>query len=534
MTRFSRLLDDRPRTREALAALLLWLLLAAPLALSDEAPPWLRLTAAPLLAAAAYWARRAPLAVLAVPTALGLALTPDLLTETFTPALAVLSHLLGRRSPDTRPALLAVAGLCATGLLLALTLPGADLWGWFTLVATVLFAAVLPWLLGRFRRQQAELQRTGWELAARMEREQQLIADRTRLRERSRIAGDMHDSLGHDLSLIAVRAAALQVAPGMDDAARGSAAELRQAAADATERLREILGVLRQDAAETAPTSVTDLVERATASGIPVHLHRHGTPDPPPLPPLTASAVHRVIQEAITNAAKHAPGNTVTVTLTTESDEVTVAVADTSTETTGTPTPPIPAASGNGSGTGAGTGLIGLDERVRLAGGTFQAHPTPTGFRVTARLPLTPGPTAAHPQAQPDETAGISQRELTQARQRVRRGMADAIWIPVAAGAALFLLVYGFEVYTSHQSVLKKATYDELHTSDPTPAIAPRLPGYEFDDEAPPGAPADPADTDECRFYRTATFTNSPLYRLCFTDGRLSHKDRVTPTPDDG
>lgn len=188
MTRFSRLLDDRPRTREALAALLLWLLLAAPLALSDEAPPWLRLTAAPLLAAAAYWARRAPLAVLAVPTALGLALTPDLLTETFTPALAVLSHLLGRRSPDTRPALLAVAGLCATGLLLALTLPGADLWGWFTLVATVLFAAVLPWLLGRFRRQQAELQRTGWELAARMEREQQLIADRTRLRERSRIA----------------------------------------------------------------------------------------------------------------------------------------------------------------------------------------------------------------------------------------------------------------------------------------------------------------------------------------------------------
>ena len=75
----------------------------------------------------------------------------------------------------------------------------------------MLLIILLPWLVGRYARQQYELVRAGWELAERLEREQDLTAERMRLLERSRIASDMHDSLGHELSLIALRAAALQV-----------------------------------------------------------------------------------------------------------------------------------------------------------------------------------------------------------------------------------------------------------------------------------------------------------------------------------
>ncbi|MGP3976730.1 sensor histidine kinase [Streptomyces sp. 8N114] len=523
----------RRRVREALADLALWLFMAYPLPSLTEVPLWLRLLAAPLLAVAAPLSRRAPLAAATVPAALGLAATPQLFTSTFSPALVALSFLLGRRTQDARPSLAAALALCAAGLALALTLPGADLWDWFTLVTTVLFAAVLPWLLGRFRRQQYELHSAGWELAARMEREQQLVAERTRLRERSRIAGDMHDSLGHDLSLIAVRAAALQVSPGVDDDARASAAELRQAAADATERLRQIIGLLRQDTTDSAQLppaeTVPDLVARTAASGVRITLRRHGTHDTAEdeLPPLVDRAAHRVVQEAVTNATKHAPGSTITVELRRENAALEVTVRN---DTGANAAPPT-------AGVGSGTGLISLDERVRQAGGSFRAHPTEHGFEVQAQLPLTPFGADPHRPTAPEPLTGPSRssEELAQARQRVRRGIVNALWIPAAATAVLAVLMYGFQLYTSHQSVLPRHTYADLRIGDAETSVTPRLPSYEFDEESPPpGAPPDPSHTKECRFYRTATFDNSPLYRLCFTAGRLSHKDRIVTDRDDG
>ncbi|MFI8854766.1 sensor histidine kinase [Streptomyces sp. NPDC053499] len=520
----------RRRVREALADLALWLFMAYPLPTLGEVPLWLRVLAAPLLAVAAPLSRRAPLAAAAVPAVLGLMATPELFTSTFSPALVALSFLLGRRTQDARASLLAAVALCAAGLALALTLPGAGLWDWFTLVTTVLFAAVLPWLLGRFRRQQYALQSTGWELAARMEREQQLVAERTRLRERSRIASDMHDSLGHDLSLIAVRAAALQVSPGVDEAARTSAAELRQAAADATESLRQIIGLLQQDTSDSArlrgTETVPDLVARTAASGVRITLRQGGTQEAAwaDLPPLVARAAYRVVQEAVTNATKHAPGSAITVELRRGSAALDVTVHNgvgtsrgTGAGTSGAPPAP---------GIGSGTGLISLDERVRQAGGTFRAHASDDAFEVRAHLPLTSVAADPHP---PATGPSRSTEELAQARQRVRRGLANALWIPAAATAVLAVLMYGFQLYTSHESVLPQRTYDNLRVGEAQTSVTPRLPSYEFDEESRPiGAPPDPGHTNECRFYRTGTFSDSPLYRLCFADGRLSHKDRIT------
>ncbi|MFD8828422.1 histidine kinase, partial [Streptomyces sp. NPDC059605] len=118
---------------------------------------------------------------------------------------AATAFLAGREPGRTGPALLALVALLAGGVVAVALVPS-----WLLMagrfVAVVAVAAVLPWFAGRFWRQYQELVRAGWERAARLEREQRLVAEQARSRERARIARDMHDVLGHDLSLIALSA----------------------------------------------------------------------------------------------------------------------------------------------------------------------------------------------------------------------------------------------------------------------------------------------------------------------------------------
>ncbi|WP_283134431.1 sensor histidine kinase [Rhizohabitans arisaemae] len=233
---------------------------------------------------------------------------------------------------------------------------------------------VLPWLAGRFRRQQAELVVSGRARLRQMEREQELLAERVRLQERARIASDMHDSLGHELALIALRAGALELAADMNERNREAAADLRASAVTATDRLRRTLAVLRPGSAapvEPADETVEALVERARNAGLAIAF-RHGGATRP-LGALVERAVHRVVQESLTNAARHAPGAEVEVEVEQSGDTVTVTV-------------------GNPLGAGDpispdGNGLNGLRERVRLLGGTFEAGADRGDFTVTARLP---------------------------------------------------------------------------------------------------------------------------------------------------
>jgi signal transduction histidine kinase len=180
---------------------------------------------------------------------------------------------------------------------------------------------------------------------------------RGRLRERARIAADMHDSLGHELTLIAVRAGVLQVSSGLDEQQRKAVGELRESAAAATERLREIIGVLRG-----APETIAGLIARSEASGMIIKAKVED------VSPEIEPVAYRVVQEALTNAAKHAPGATVVV----EVSRTGVSVVN---------EPPAGPSPGLASG---GNGLAGLSDRVRQAGGDFQAGPRDGGFAVTA------------------------------------------------------------------------------------------------------------------------------------------------------
>ncbi|MEU7861980.1 histidine kinase [Nonomuraea sp. NPDC049141] len=538
--------------------LLLCLAITLPMFLANESPEvgqppglplsWVRIAAVPLLTLAVAVGRRRPVVAAGVPAALALAVTPELYTDSFMISQLLLAFLLGRRTAGMRPGLLFFAGVCLAGLAAANLTPGATLSTWLSLVTTAVAIILLPWLAGRYARQHDELVRTGWELAERLERERDLIGERMRLVERSRIAGDMHDSLGHELSLVALSAAALQVHPGLDEPARKAAAELRASAAKATERLHEIIGVLREDG-ETAPVlpsgdTVAALVNRAAAAGMAVRLYD----EVGRLTPMADRAAYRVVQESLTNAAKHAPGAAVTVRLDSDpaAGKAVVSVVNTA--------PPAGAEFDAGArpdqrpsrrppeaGSG-GYGLVSLDERVRLAGGTLRARPADGGFAVTARLPLTAEATlTAGAAALTTETAALttgtaeiaatppdSRRELALARRKIRRSVIDAIWMPVAAAAALLPLTSGYDLYTAHRSVLDAGVYGELRVGQSLASLESRLPAYQVDDGGRPrGAPADPQGTDECRFYRISANSLSPAYRLCFTGGRLSHKDEV-------
>ncbi len=419
--------------------LLLGLMTVASLWLSDDPLPehaWtgmttLRVSGTVLLCVAAATWRRWPLLAAALPLVLGTVVAGDVYVSQLMPAVILFSFLLGRRTAG-RSAGTQVAALVAVAAIALAFASGHGTGGdWFSAASTLLVMVVVPWAVGQYLRLQADLATAGFELAARLEHEQARATRRERLRERARIASDMHDSLGHELSLLAVRAAALQVAADTAPALRQSAAELRESAATATDRLRQIIRVLRQDD-EHAPVdplggSVAALVERASASGVDVRLEtgqeaEAGLPDP------TARAAIRVVQEGLTNATKYAPGSVVRVSLHRTSDMLEVTVANGRAH--GMQQMPADPA-------GSGYGLVGLDERIRLAGGTLRAGPDGDGFTLTACLPVDAQQAAAPSPVTRPELA------LTGARQTLHRSLVTTFWAPTVLGVvlvAVFLL----------------------------------------------------------------------------------------------
>ncbi|MFF3392303.1 sensor histidine kinase [Streptomyces sp. NPDC002669] len=437
---------------------------------------------------------------------------------------AAAALLAGREPGRTGSALLALVALLAGGVVAVALVPS-----WLLMagrfVAVVAVAAVLPWFVGRFWRQYQELARAGWERAARLEREQQLVAEQARSRERARIARDMHDVLGHDLSLIALSAGALKLAPGLDDAHRAAAGEIRSRAAASVERLGEVIGLLREEADDEPPgppgTGIPRLVEEAAAAGLAVDLRVEGHADA--APPTAARAAHRVVQEALTNAAKHAPGARVEVRVAHTAGGTTVRVEN--------GPPPAPVRAGGAPGTGRG--LIGLDERVRLAGGTFGHGPYGGGFAVTARIPHTP-PAHRPPAVSPAPSSAAAPAlppEHRHARSRVRRALVLAVVLPLVVWALLTAALMAWDVHSARQSVLDPGDYARLRVGQDREAVGRLLPDRETRQRPVAGEPRGKGIT--CAYYAMTADRfddrSGDAYRLCFRDGRLMSKEALAP-----
>lgn len=446
--------------------------------------------------------------------------------------LTVMSWLAGRRTSGTRPFVQLVVGVTLALLVLGLALRGdtgvAEVGlNWLFSLLSCLVVVVLPWLLGRHRQQRTLLVTAGWERAERMEHEQQLLVEQARLRERSLIAGDMHDSLGHELSLIALRAGALEVAPDLADRHQRAAGEVRAAAAIATDRLAEIIGVLREDGAQAplTPTGegVAELVERAAASGMEVRLITTGDPTATPAPVLRA--VRRVVREGLTNATKHAPGAPVTVDVRSEDGATTVAVVNAA-----------PSDVGDHASSLGGQGVRGLRELVDLLGGSLRTGATEGGgFEIAAMIPHEAGPRPAIDGAAPAPVTTSADERAT-VRRKARRGLLVAVVAPVVLSASVGVLILGYYVGISYASILDPGDYETLRVGDSRAETQEVLPPLEMVD-----APADrgnpPPSGSTCEFYRPdGPFSISYAYRLCFDGDALVAKDVVqtgSVTPDE-
>jgi signal transduction histidine kinase len=248
-------------------------------------------------------------------------------------------------------------------------------------------ATIIAVVFGAFVRARRELVLSLHERAWRVEDEQQRRVAEAERAERNRIAREMHDVLAHRISLLSVHAGALEFNPDASPQEIARAAEIiRTAARAAQEDLREIIGVLRTETPEDAveppqPTlaDVRGLVQESRGAGMDVRMLADVEADG--LPPTLGRTIFRLVQEALTNARKHAAGQQVTIEIAgRRGSPVRVTIVNRPAVGRRDETDPAQV--------GSGTGLIGLRERVALAGGRLEhGRLYDGGFRLSATLP---------------------------------------------------------------------------------------------------------------------------------------------------
>jgi signal transduction histidine kinase len=347
----------------------------------------LTLLATAVACATVAWRRRAPAAMTAVAvvsiTVAGFSSHGAHGRFPPTEIAAVLDYyMLGRLSiqrgrPEVDAGLLVAA---VAALVITPGVPGA------ARVAGIWTSAVgVPFVAGRVVGSRVALTRELEANAQRLEREQQERARHAAAEERNRIARELHDVVAHSVSVMVIQTqAARRVAVTDREAARVALSSVQSCGRDALTEMRRMIGVLRHGdeelaGATSAPalSQLGALVARARAAGLPVELRIDG--EPRELTPGLDLVAFRVVQEALTNAIKHAGPARAVVRVTFTTGAVELEISDTGRG-------PAPA---HGAPDAPGQGLVGMRERLVLYGGELETGRAGRGgFRVRARIPL--------------------------------------------------------------------------------------------------------------------------------------------------
>lgn len=377
-----------PRLREEVWRYLLCLLFSALTVLATFAsglyssPGWLVLDVVVGLAGfvVVHWRRRWPMLV-AVPLTLLMPVTASIAG----PAVLALMSVATRRRWGQILTLSVLAVLSLTAL--EVLAPAADQ-PWWTVLATsvVFYSGVVAW--GLYVGSRRELLRSLVVRAESAEAEQAAQFARARADERTAIARDMHDVLAHRLSMATLHAGGLAYRADLNpDEVRASAEVIRTSTHEALVELRQTLTMLREDGNEPdcpqpVLTELPALIAQSRAAGMP--LEAVVPVDLDAVPVSMGRTMYRVAQELLTNVRKHAPGSRVELRLQGEpGGQLQLSVQNPVAVTGAEPEP-----SAITSAPPSGFGLIGIEERVRIAGGDFSYGPTPDGrFVAQASIP---------------------------------------------------------------------------------------------------------------------------------------------------
>jgi signal transduction histidine kinase len=277
---------------------------------------------------------------------------------------------------DPRQATIGIGAVLAAGWSVLLRAPGIPwteaLWFSFPLVGVFALSVALARRAEQVRRAEARAQRSEEEARAAVEE------------ERSRITRELHDVLAHSVSVMTVQASAVRrLLKPEQEREREALLTVEETGRQALAEMRRMVGIMRSEheVAALAPQpglgTLPQLVEQVRQSGLPVELSVEGRPVA--LPAGVDLSAYRIVQEALTNALKHAGPAHAWVSVRYAADDVEIEV-----ENDG---------ESESAGDGAGHGLVGMRERVALCGGELHSGPRPGGgFKISARLPVAGSP----------------------------------------------------------------------------------------------------------------------------------------------
>ena len=337
----------------------------------DEPPPAFGFALVVVAGSSLAWRRRAPLTVAtivsaAVATASLLGYWPEFVAMLWIAVYSAAAY-------TGRGRLLRV--LLPVALLTSVAISVGERWdrglNWIEILSDLIVTFGVPFLLGRMT----------FNRRRRIVREREIATREAVAAERAAIARELHDVVAHHMSVMVVQAGAARTVSASDPA--GTAEALRQIEASGRTGLaemRRLLGILKAEGDGDGRTpqpglaDLGELLDSMRATGLAVEAVVEGSPRP--LPPGVDLSAYRIIQEALTNALRHAGGASARVVVRYEPDALELEIAD---DGPGSP---------DGSEAPAGHGLIGMRERVQLFGGQFEAGPRPGGgFLVRVRLP---------------------------------------------------------------------------------------------------------------------------------------------------
>jgi signal transduction histidine kinase len=380
-----RLMRRRPGAADALLAGALVALAEVGTFTNDASPgPRGALAAAGLIAMLSLaWRRRAPLASAAVTLSVIAAISAFWGSDEWWQGLGLLIAVYSVAAHcERRQALIGLAlGLAASALANAAEDNDSigEFLGNYSFYAIVLVG--MPWVAGRALRGRQLRAEALEDRAAALQRESEERARAAVAEERLRIARELHDVVGHALGVIVVQAGAERATlPPGQESTRDTLVTIERTGRQALSEMRRLLDLMRRDdeqvalAPQPSLTHLDGLVEKVRAAGLPVELRVEG--EQVSLPPGIDLSAYRIVQEALTNALKHAGPARARVTVRYADDALELEIAD----------------DGPGPGNardGRGHGLAGMGERVALYGGTLRTGTRPGGgYAVSARLPF--------------------------------------------------------------------------------------------------------------------------------------------------